>query len=417
MIRPIFLTMLFLLFCLSSAVQSEEQLADRIVAVVNEDVILQSDVQARINEVRARYQGNPQVLPADEVLREQILDTLIMEQVQLQQAESRGIAITDAELNQAMTQVAERQGLSLTEFRDQASRQGLDYASIRRQVRQNLLIQRAQRRFVAQELQVTRAEVDRFLQTQISESLTQPELQVHHVLIPATEADARAQAQAIADAVNRNGQTLREAAGQRRMQDLGWREPEDLPELVREPVKALTVEQASAPFQSNSGWHVIYLADQRGDRPRPVTEYQVRHILISNSSDLTAANAEALLTELARSLRDGDADFAELARNYSDDSSAQNGGRLGWNPAGVFVPAFAEAVRTTPKGAVSDPIRTTFGWHIIEVLDERERDQAPEQLRSEVRNILLEQKYAEALPRWQQEIRNSAYIYMPGESS
>ena len=394
----------------ASTAMAERQLMDRIIAVVNDDVILYSELTERIDEIRARYANNPGVLPDDESLAEQILDVLILERVQLQRARSADISVTDAELNQALTDIARRQNMSLSEFRSALESDGLDYAAVRRQVRQDIQIRRAQERFVGRNIQVTDSEVRQYLQTQVSAELQEVEYQLLHVLIPADDSDAREQAQAISDRVNQQGEDFADAAGSRTVQDLGMRKPDDLPQLLQAPLEGLTVGNASAPFESQNGWHVVYMADQSGNATQQVTEYQARHILLNDSQGLTAEAAEQLIHELYRDITEGGADFAELAREYSVDGSGESGGNLGWNPPSVFVPEFANAIRNTPANTVSEPFESTFGWHIVEVTGQRDRDESFDNLRNQVRNILFEQKYSEALPRWQQEVKNNAYI-------
>ncbi|MEX1056990.1 MAG: peptidylprolyl isomerase [Natronospirillum sp.] len=399
-----------LLFATSGAT-ADRQLLDRILAVVNDDVILHSQLQERVEEIRARYAGNPAVLPAEDDLAEQILDTLILEQVQIQRARDAGISVTDAELNSAITDIAARQNLSLTQFQQALQQQGIDYANVRRQIRQDIQIRRAQQRFVARTIQVTDAEVRQYLQTQVSAALEESEYRIQHLLIPASESNARQVAQDVADRVNGGEGSLEAVASNTRtVQDLGWRKPEDLPQLLQGPVRGLTKGSASAPFESRNGWHVVYLADQTGTSTQAVTEYRARHLLLNNSAGLTDEAAEQLIWELYQQITEDGADFAALAEEYSVDDSAEQGGDLGWNAPGVFVPEFAEALRNTPIDGISEPVQTPFGWHIIAVEGERQTDQSFENLRDQVRDILFEQKYTEALPRWQQEIKNNAYI-------
>lgn len=390
---------------------AERQLMDRVIAVVNNDVILHSQLTERLQDIQARYANSPGILPPEDDLKEQILDTLIMEQVQLQRARSANINVTDAELNRALSQIAERQNLTLEGFQQQLAAQGIDYAAVRRQVRQDMRIQRAQEQFVGRRIQVTDSEVRQYLQTQVSASLEDVEYQLYHVLIQGSESDAQQQAQTIADRVNLEEMSFEEAAAGRTVQDLGWRDPDSLPSLLRDPVRGLAVGDASAAFESPNGWHVVYMADQSGSAAQQVTEYRARHILVNESEGLSASGAEDLAWDLYRRLTEDGASFSDLARTYSLDSgSAGRGGDLGWNSAGVFVPEFAEALRNTPVDSITEPVRTTFGWHIIQVRGEREADETYDNLRRQVQQILFEQKYAEALPRWQQEIKNNAYI-------
>lgn len=390
---------------------AERQLMDRVIAVVNNDVILHSQLMERLTEIQARYANNPGILPPEDDLKQQILDTLIMEQVQLQRARSAGISVTDAELNRAMTRIASNNNQTLEGFQQQLASQGVDYAMVRRQVRQDLQIQQAQERFVARRIQVTDSEVRQYLQTQVSSALEDIEYRLFHVLVPADESDARDLAQAISDRVNQEDMDLETAASGRSVQDLGWRDPDSLPSLLQEPVRGLLTGDASAPFESPNGWHVVYMAEQSGATTQQITEYRTRHILINESDGLSQEAAEDLARSLYERITEGGESFSDLAREYSKDSgSARRGGDLGWNSAGVFVPEFAETIRDTPVNSVAEPFRSAFGWHIVEVRGEREADETFDNLRQQVQQILFEQKYAEALPRWQQEIKNNAYI-------
>ncbi|MFC3852474.1 peptidylprolyl isomerase [Salinispirillum marinum] len=402
------LAMLMVCVIAPSAV-AQNVLVDRIIAVVNQDVVLHSEVESRYAEVQARYRANPNVLPPEADLRAQILDALILEKVQVQKAQEAGITITDAALNSALTDIASRQGLDLLAFRQALTQQGMSYDAVRAQVRQDLMIRQAQQRYVARQIDVSTAEINQYLQTQISAALQDIEYQLQHLLIPASEADAEATARRIAAAINNDGRTLDVAAAGRTLQNLGWRRPEALPSLLSEPVRGLTVGAARV-FSSPNGWHVVYLQDQRGNATQTVVEYRARHILLNESRGLTDAAAQALASDLYTQLTEENADFAELARLYSVDGSAEQGGDLGWNAANVYVAEFAQTLRDTPINAYSRPFRTAFGWHILQVQDTRETDQTLTALREKARDILFEQKYSEALPRWQQEVRNSAYV-------
>lgn len=405
---------LLLAFNLAGHAAAQNVLVDKIIAVVNQDVVLHSEVENRLAEVVARYQSNPSVLPPEAALRAQILDALIMEKVQVQKAQEAGITVTDAVLNNALTDIANRQGLDLLAFRQALTQQGMSYDAVRAQVRQDLMIRQAQQRFVARQIDVSTAEVNQYLQTQISASLQDIEYQLQHLLIPASEENAETAARRIAATINNDGRSLDIAAAGRTLQNLGWRRPEALPSLLREPVRGLNVGAARV-FNSPNGWHVIYLQDQRGSATQTVVEYRARHILLNESRGLTDSAAEALARDLYQQLNEENADFAELARLYSVDGSAEQGGDLGWNAANVYVPEFAQTLRDTPVNTYSRPFRTAFGWHILQVQDTRETDQTLAALREKAREILFEQKYSEALPRWQQEIRNSAYVNVRAE--
>jgi peptidyl-prolyl cis-trans isomerase SurA len=401
-----------MMLCLSATqVWAERQLVDRILAVVNDDVVLESELNERISEIRQRFANNPQVLPPAEVLEQEVFDLLILETVQLQAARRAGITITDAELNRALTQIANDNNLSLPEFERALRAEGISFASVREQVRNDLLIRRIQEREVARRIQVTDAEVRQYLSTQIGSALEQREYRIQHVLIPEA---AAAQAEALVAQVNNDGADFMSSvrAAGFNPQDLDWRSHENLPSLLRGAVQGLTTGSVSNPIPSANGWHLVYLAEQRSGADQSITEFRVRHILLNSSTGLSAEGAAELAEALFEQINQG-ANFSDLATQYSaDQGSAARGGDLGWNAPSVFVREFADQIRNTPVGAVSTPFETVFGWHILEVMAERNTATELDALRSEVREMLSERKYAEALPRWQQEIRNNAYVQL-----
>jgi peptidyl-prolyl cis-trans isomerase SurA len=403
-----FLGLLVLCFCATQA-WAERQLLDRILAVVNDGVILASQLDDRIAEINQRFANNPQVLPPPEELEQEVFDLLVLETVQLQAARRAGIRITDAELNRALTQIASNNNLTLPEFEQALSAEGIAYASVREQVRNDMLIQRVQEREVARRIQVTDAEVRQYLSTQIGSALEQREYRIQHVLIAE---DLAAEAQALVAQINDNGadfMTTVRAAGFN-PQDFNWRSHDNLPSLLRGAVQGLAEGTVSNPISSANGWHLVYLAEQRSAADQSITEFRVRHILLNSSTGLSSEGAAELSEALAEQILQG-ASFSDLAAQYSvDQGSAARGGDLGWNPPSVFVREFADQIRNTPVGSVSAPFETVFGWHILEVMAERNTATELDNLRSEVREMLLERKYAEALPRWQQEIRNNAYV-------
>lgn len=398
-----------ILSLLAMQASAERQLLDRIIAVVNDDVILQSQLDERLADINQRFANNPQVLPPPAQLEQEVFNLLVMDSVQLQAARRAGISITDVELNRALTQIANSNNLSLLEFERALRAEGIDYAMVRQQVRDDMMIQRIQEQAVARRIQVTDAEVRQYLSTQVGSALEGREYLIQHVLLPEAMG---AEAEDIVQQVNQSGTPFTSAIEARgySAQDFGWRTQEDLPSLLRGAVQGLAAGSVAPPISSANGWHLVYLAEQRSAANQTISEYRVRHILVNPSSGLSAENSAELAQALAEQLAQG-ANFAELAMQYSvDEGSAPRGGDLGWNPPGVFVREFAEQIRNTPVGSVSAPFETVFGWHILEVMGERNTATELDALRDEVRTMLLERKYAEALPRWQQEIRNNAYV-------
>lgn len=390
---------------------AERELLDRIMAVVNDDVILQSQLDTRLNEISQRFANNPQVLPPRAQLEQEVFDLLVLETVQLQAARRAGIRITDADLTRALTQIATSNNLSLPEFEQTLRAQSISFAAVRAQVRNELLIRRIQENAVARRIQVTDAEVRQYLSTQIGSALAQQEYRIQHLLLPNT---MTSEAQALADRVNREGIEFRVALEDVGMspQELGWRTQENLPSLLRGAVQSLLPGQVAGPINSPNGWHLVYLAEQRSSADQTLTEYRVRHILLNTGAGLSAEAVAVFAQALSAQITAG-ASFPELATQYSvDEESATRGGDLGWNSPSVFVAEFAQQIRNTPVGEVSAPFESVFGWHILEVIAERNTATEMGTLHAEVRDMLLERKYAEALPRWQQEVRNNAFVQL-----
>jgi len=347
------------------------------------------------------------------------LDRLILESIQLQMGLRVGVRISDAQLNGAIQNIAAQNRMTLDQFRQALEERGQSYPAMREQVRREMIIQRVQAGNVNQRIQITPKEVDNFLGTEDGKKLTQAEYNLLHALLPLSpnaspeeEAAASAYVAQVLERI-RSGQSfeevIRSTNGRFSGGDLGWRKTEDLPSLFSDEAPRLAKGSTSDPIRSDSGYHLIFMKDVRGSEAI-VAQTQVRHILVKPSEILTDEQARELVLSLRARVQAGE-DFADLAREYSEDiGSAQEGGELGWTNPGQMVPEFEKAMQATAVGDISEPVRTTFGWHILEVEGRRDQDMTSEAIRTKATNYLHNRKYQEELDAWLQQIRDEAFV-------
>jgi peptidyl-prolyl cis-trans isomerase SurA len=406
---------------LSPALQAATEILDQVVAIVDDDVIMASELRERIaavNETIVARGG--QAPPEDQLIRE-TLDRLILENIQLQKGQRVGVRISDAQLNSAMQRIAAQNRMTLEQFRQAIEQQGQSYAAMRDQVRREMIIQRVQGGNVNQRIQITDQEVDNFLATEEGQKMAQPEYHIVHALLAvspsasdAEVADAKAHVEKLVRRI-RAGESfeavISSSSGQYAFTggDLGWRKQDDLPSLFSDAAIGLSAGETSDPIRSDSGFHVIYMAEKRGGE-RVVAQTKVRHILVKPSEIMTNEQARELVVELKSRAQSGE-DFGELAREYSEDiGSAQEGGELGWTSPGQMVPEFEQAMNTTEVDQISDPVQTQFGWHILQVEDRRQEDMTSEAIRRQATNYLHDRKYQEELDAWLRQIRDEAFV-------
>ncbi|WP_417545314.1 peptidylprolyl isomerase [Marinobacter sp.] len=423
-------TLLMLLaVALSFTAQAERKLLDQVVAIVDDDVVLQTELEARINTITGRLSAQGTGLPPRRLLEERVLEQLITESVQLQMAEKMGMRISDNELNETLANIAERNGMSLSEFEDQLVSEGVSYRQAREQIRQEMLTSRVQQRLVGNRVRVTEREVENYLQALESGGGSDAEYRLAYIFIelddPADDAAVEAtreKAEKLRTAIV-NGRDFREvavaesdASNALEGGDMGWRSERQLPSLVAPVVPALAVGQPSEVLENNSGFHMVMVMDKRGGSQKQVIQQnRVRHILIRPSEAVTDTEAEAAIRELSQQLQDG-ADFAVLAREFSDDPvSGSDGGNLGWVSPGQMVPAFEQAMQEAEVGERKGPFRSQFGWHILQVEERRQKDISSDVKEAEARQAIYRRKFETELQNWLREIRDEAFIEFKGE--
>lgn len=401
----------------AAALDATTQTLDRVVAIVDEDVILFSELQSAVQRAAANMRRGGRELPPDDVLRRQVFDQLVLESLQLQMADRAGARVTDAELNEAMERIARQNGATLEQFSQSLSSEGVTYTQARERIRREMLLQRVQQGNVNQRVQITDQEIENFLDSAQGQSLTSPQFHLKHALValPAdadnsARATARQKADELLKRLNAGEPFDRLIAGRADVQggDLGWRRSEDLPSLLAPAVANLREGQA-ASLESASGYHVIQLVELRG-KGEVIQQTKARHILLKASAIRTEEQTQQLANELRSRIQAGAA-FADLARQYSEDiGSAMEGGELGWTSPGQLVDAFQTAMDSTPKGAVSAPFRSRYGWHVLQVEDRRQQDVTDEMRRTMARNYLHQRKFQEELDGWLRKIRDEAYV-------
>lgn len=395
---------------------------DRIVAIAGEDIILASELQSAELEILRQLRGQGAPVPSEDDLRRQVLERLILTRLQTQRAQRTGISVSDEDINRALEMVAARNKLNQDEFRRALDNEGIDYNFYRQQLRDELLINRLRQREVDSRVTVTDRDVDLFLQAQTRESGQQ--YRIRQILIavppkadPETRQSAREKAESLLKELNKGADfpslAQKESDGQQALEggDLGWFEGHLLPTIFADTVPSLEPGELGQLLTSDSGFHIVKLEDVRAAGKRLIErEVHARHILLRPNEIRSPEETESLIKSLHKRLKDGD-DFSVLAREYSDDpGSASEGGDLNWQPAENFEPRFSEEIQAIEAGELSEPFRSSFGWHIAEVIDWRERDTTNEQLRARARNLLRQRRTSEEYDRWLRRLRGDAYV-------
>jgi peptidyl-prolyl cis-trans isomerase SurA len=412
---------LLLTFLMVNAAWAEPM--DRIVAVVNNEVLLESELVDMEQTVRQQLRQRNATMPPSDVLRKQVMERLILQRVQLQKADSIGIRVGDDALNAALKQIAENNKITLREFRDVLAKDGYDFADFRDSIREEMIISRLRKSQVEDRVVVSDREIDTYLTTQAVQGGSETSYHLLHMLINVPEAASPEQVQ-IAQAKLDNILGLLDAGGdfsevasgysdgQNALEggDLGWRKKGELPSLFSDVVPSLEVGEVSKPLRSGSGYHLVMVKDKKSEETHLVKQTLASHILIKTNELTTDIDAEKRLEQLRERILNGD-DFSELARAHSDDTgSAIAGGSLGWSSPGAMVPEFEEKMNELPIGGVSEVFKSRFGWHLINIDDRREQNMAEEFKRNKARAEIRQRKIEEDLESWLRELRDESYV-------
>ncbi len=396
---------------------------DSIVAVVNSEVITRGDLDNRTRTAaqQLKQQGTP--LPPREALERQMLERLISSKVQLQRARETGLRVDEGELDRAIQRIAEENKLSGQALRAALEKDGIPFARFREDIRDEIILTRLREREVDNRIVVTDSEVDNFISTQQAQSERGEEYNLSHILVTVPENASPEQIQARRSRAEQALEQLKSGADFRQVAasfseapdalqggTLGWRDATRLPVLFLDAVKTLQPGTTSSLLRSSNGFHILRLNERRGSTaPVIVRQTRARHILIRTNELVPEAEARRRLVSIKERL-ENKGDFAQLARQYSEDSSNARGGDLGWLAPGDTVPEFERAMNALEPGQISDPVQTPFGWHLIQVQERRNEDMSRERLRLDARRALHARKADESYQEWVRQLRDQAYI-------
>lgn len=413
----------FLLSAVPISAIAQVGVLDRVVAIVDEDVVLESEVRQRLAGIYTQIQKSGTQPPPEDILTQQVLERLISERLQINMGYSAGIRISDEELNDAMSRIAASNQLTMEQYVEQIHSSGQTLSAVREEIRSEMILSRVQQGFVMRRINISSQELDNFLSSEEGRFMTSPDVNIGHILLPVPSGTSTTEANAILERAQdllsqvQSGTDFKQlaianSADQTALQggDLGWRKMAQLPGVFIEAVEKLEVNNVSEPIRSDAGFHLVKLYERRGGGEQLVEQHFARHILIEPNEIRDEETTINQLNELRDRIGAGE-DFALLAKEFSEDpGSALNGGELGWSTPGMFVPAFEQTMSSIELQEISAPFLSQFGWHILQVTERRNQDFSENIMRNRVENLLRQRKYEEELQVWLQEIRDEAFV-------
>ena len=426
MIKRLFLVVLVGLSTFS--LQSHAEVLDRIVAVVEEDVILEHELDNEVGSIAAKLRSGNVAIPPEYVLRKQVLERMIVDKLQRQMAAKSGIQVSDEMLQNSVNEIASRNGLSVDAFRSEIERQGMSYKSFEDNLRNEIVTNQLRGREIGSRIKVTDAEVNHFMETQGKIASLNSQYHLGHILIAVSQS---ASSSAIQKASQKAEQVVADLRGGKDFKqmaisvsnddnalkggDLGWRSMGQIPTLFTDVVAAMNNGDVSDPIRSPSGFHIIKILGVEGGGQHIITKTKVRHILVKTNELVDDSEARKRLLGLRERIVDGD-DFAALSRAHSDDKgSAINGGSLDWVTPGALVPPFEEAMNKLEINQVSQPVQTQFGWHLIQVLGRENQDNSDQFKKDKIRDELRKRKIEEETELWLRRLRDEAFVEIEAE--
>lgn len=416
--------LLFVMFLPTWVVAQPVESLDQVVAVVNDDVITQSELDVQMNLLRQQLMAKNVQIPSDDVLRKQVLQHLIDVDLQLQLAKNNDVTVDAVEVDATIAKIADDNKLTLTELREALSKQGMSWDMYRENLRKEMLIARMQQKAIGSDLGVTSQQVEDYLKTAAAKENTNQIFHVQNIVIPLSEEPttqqinkARQKATVLLSKIHKGEDFSRLAIAESSDEyaleggDLGDRHLAELPEVFANQVLKMKVGEVSGPIRTGNGFQLIKLVSVNENKQHhEVTKTHVRHILLKQDVNMTDAEAVKQVNNLYEQLKSGK-DFGVMAKQYSlDSASAAKGGDLGWVVPDELVKPFADAMNELPVHVVSKPVKSQFGWHLIEVLERKMIDDSDAYKRQQVRLFLQQRKFNEAVQNWQQHIRTQSYV-------
>ncbi|MFG0835410.1 peptidylprolyl isomerase SurA [Aeromonas bivalvium] len=416
---------------MSQSAFASPELIDKVLAVVNKDVVLASQQDALVNKIKFSAKESGQALPDDATLRKQALDRLIQESLQLQLADRQGLKISDTQLEQAIRSIAADNKMSLEQLRAQLEREGMSYAQYREEVRREILMNEVRRNQIRRRINISDQEVKQVVQALQAQGQQQQEYHVGHIQIALPDNPSAEQLNAAKAKIEslltrlRGGADFRELAiaesnGPKALEggDWGWMSPQGMPTLMAEAVQGAKKGDIVGPLRSGAGLHIVKVFDTKGLQQVVQTEVKARHILIKPSIILSEEKAKGMLDGFLHDIKSGKADFAALAEKYSEDpGSAVQGGELGWSDPNVYVPEFRDMVNRLQPGQYSEPFRTSHGWHLVQLEERRSQDATDKAQEQRAYQLIYNRRFVEESQAWLDELRDEAYIRIEGAGS
>ena len=402
---------LALLLCANTVISQE---LDRVAVIVNDGVVLESDIQQRIADFKKNATLNGEKIPSDDALREEIQEQLITAEIQLQIADRVGIKISDEELNLTLKRLAQQNNLDIEDFIKVVEERGDSYSDLREEVRKNLKINRVQQGRIQNKIQISKDELNNFLETEEAQNQLGPELRVRQILIRNNSSQNVVETYKEALSRLENGINIENLISSFSegddSGDLGWRKLPAFPELFSNYLKDMEIGDLSKPIKSGAGNHMLYLEDKRGPTVKFEKQWDVRHILLIPNRIRPDEASEKLIKEIKNRIESGES-FSELASEYSDDpGSKQEGGNLGWAGEGVYDDEFERQMIKANLNEITDPFLSQFGWHVLEVLGNRVEDKTNENVEDRAFSYLFNRKFEEELETDLQELRADAFV-------
>ncbi len=416
---------------LSFQLHAQEVKLDSVAVIVDQGVILESQIQELVTNVKRNAITNNQSLPSDRALRTQAIERLILTSLQMQMADRMGIRISDPQLDQTIVNIAQNEGMTLDQLRTQIGLEGLTYEQYRESIRKELITGEVTRANVRRRIYITPQEISTLVDLIGQQGAEQAEYQLGHILIgfpPNATDDDIADAKGRADRVIgllENGSdfakiAIASSSGAEALEggNMGWMNINAMPTLFAEAVQSKRKDALIGPIRSGAGFHILKVLDTRGIEIVEVEEVNARHILIEPSIILSEEKAEEMLREFKQQVIDGEADFGELAKEHSSDpGSALRGGELGFTDPNIYVPAFREALATLQPGEFSEPVRSVHGWHLIQLIDRRIDDATERRKEDRAYQLIYNRKFNEETDSWLREMRDAAYIEVVSEGN
>ncbi|WP_394206013.1 peptidylprolyl isomerase SurA [Shewanella waksmanii] len=414
----------FLALAMSHTSLAAENSLDRVSVQINEGIVLESEIVNMIKTVKANAKAAGQALPSDAALRTQVIERLIMTRLQMQTADRMGLHIGDLQLDQTIENIAKEQKVTVAQMQQQVEADGMSWGQYREQLREEITLGEIQRIQVQRRIQVSAQEINNLVQMIQEQGMQQVEYQIGHILIevpsnPNSEQleNSSKRADAVLKRLNNDADfkqtAIASSAGPKALEGGVWdyMNINEMPTLFAEVMVGAKTNDIIGPIRSGAGFHIIKVLDARGLQTQEIDEVRSRHILIKPSPILSEERAKAMLDSFVTQLRAGDADFAALARQYSEDpGSATKGGELGWAEPTAYVPAFAQTLDALEIDEISEPFRSSHGWHIVQLEERRKTDATDKVNTNRAHQLIFRRKFNEELQNWLDEMRSEAYI-------